>query len=269
MFRILQLFLCLNTYILSAQKINLSSELNEVSGLTWCQGQLVAINDGGNQPILFFLDTTGKIVHRCQITNAVNIDWESITHDSTGNLYIADCGNNLNDRTEIHVYKVSMQKAIASSEIAAESCTIALPYPERPLPKTTFDFDFEAVNWENDKLWFYSKSRAKPWHGKTYIYQLEWRQGTSELILFDEVFIGRGGWMKDAVTGSCTASKSTILLTYKKLYVVKDGKATLLKRFQSWRQREGIAIDDRQRVYVVSERTIFHRNPNMKIVHVK
>jgi uncharacterized protein YjiK len=75
--------------------------------------------------------------------------------------------------------------------------------------------------------------------------------------------------MKDAVTGSCTSSNSTILLTYKKLYVVKDGKATLLKRFHSWRQREGIAIDDRQRMYVVSERTIFHRNPKMEIVHIK
>ena len=255
--------------MLSAQKINLSSELNEVSGLTWYQGQLLAINDGGNQPMLFFLDTMGKITHRCLITNAVNVDWESITHDSTGNLYIADCGNNLNNRNEIQVYKVSLQKASTSNEITAESCTVTIPYPQRPLSTNKRDFDFEAMNWENGKLWVYSKSRAKPWHGKTYIYQLEWRQGRSEVILSDEVFIGRGGWMKDAVTGSCSLSTSTVLLTYKKLYLINEGKVTLLKRFHGWRQREGVAIDDRHRMYVVSERTIFHRNPKLEIVHIK
>jgi hypothetical protein len=255
--------------MLSAQKINLPSELNEVSGLTCCQGHLLAINDGGNEPILFFLDTKGKITHRCLITNAVNMDWESITHDSTGNIYIADCGNNLNNRNEIQVYKVSLQKASTATEVVAESCTVTIPYPERPLSVNKRDFDFEAVNWENGKLWFYSKSRAKPWHGNTYIYQLEWRQGRSELIPFDEVFIGKGGWMKDAVTGSCSLSASTVLLTYKKLYLMNEGKVSLLKRFDSWRQREGVAIDDRQQMYVVSERTIFQRNPKMEIVHIK
>jgi uncharacterized protein YjiK len=50
---------------------------------------------------------------------------------------------------------------------------------------------------------------------------------------------------------------------------MNEGKVSLLKRFDSWRQREGVAIDDRQQMYVVSERTIFQRNPKMEIVHIK
>ena len=254
---------------LSAQKINLSPELNEISGLTWWRNNLVAINDGGNQPLLYFLNEKGAIVHRCLITNAVNRDWESITNDSDGNLYIADCGNNLNNQKEITIYKVAVEMAFSAEQINAETCTATLPYPELPLPKNNLDFDFEAMNWEGDQLVFYSKSRAKPWHGKTVVYQLEWKPGKSELLPVSEIFVGKGGWMIDAVTGSCSTDSTTVLLTYKKLLEIEKGRMRTLKRFIGWRQREGIAVNEHRIFYVVSERSLINRYPKLETVHLK
>lgn len=267
-FKILLFCLCCG-FFTSAQTVRLSHELNEISGLTWYNNRLIAINDGGNDPIVFFLDENGEITHKCRIVNAVNNDWEGITCDSSGNVYIADCGNNLNNRLTIEVYKIPLDLAFSATEAIAEVCVTSIPYPSSPITKRNADFDFEAVSWEKDRLVFFSKSRAKPWHGKTFVYELNWKQGASPLIKKREVFIGSGGWMKDAITGSAELDTTTLLLTYHKVYRMKDEKVELWKRFFTWKQREGIATDFGQHVYIVSEKSIFQRYPKLEILNLK
>src|SRR5262245_60161114 len=50
-------------------------------------------NDSGNPPVLFALRPNGQIIQRFRIA-ALNIDWEDITADDDGHLYLGDIGNN-------------------------------------------------------------------------------------------------------------------------------------------------------------------------------
>jgi hypothetical protein len=50
-------------------------------------------NDSGNAPLLFAIRADGRIVGQFRIA-APNIDWEDITIDDQGHLYLGDIGNN-------------------------------------------------------------------------------------------------------------------------------------------------------------------------------
>lgn len=52
--------------------------------------------------------------------NAPNTDWEDLTMDDKGNLYIADVGNNLNERKDLCVLKLNANSAFQSDSINVE-----------------------------------------------------------------------------------------------------------------------------------------------------
>src|SRR5690606_33877479 len=56
-------------------------------------------NDSGNAPKLIRIDTLGQVLQQLEI-DAINVDWEDMTKDVDGNLYIGDFGNNDNVRTD-------------------------------------------------------------------------------------------------------------------------------------------------------------------------
>jgi hypothetical protein len=75
---------------------DLPRDLNEVSGnQTLPHSKLIWIhNDSGNASKIYGVSRKGTIVKELTI-DAVNQDWEDITRDEKGNLYIGDFGNNL------------------------------------------------------------------------------------------------------------------------------------------------------------------------------
>ena len=89
-------------------KATLSREVDETSGLVLLKnGKLISINDGGSLPRLYSIDSaSGKVIHRQDLLNASNIDWEELTLDQEGNLYIGDFGNNFNWRKDLCIYRV-------------------------------------------------------------------------------------------------------------------------------------------------------------------
>src|SRR5689334_17403420 len=50
-------------------------------------------NDSGNLPLLFAVRSDGRIVRQFRLA-VPNIDWEDITIDDQGHLYLGDIGNN-------------------------------------------------------------------------------------------------------------------------------------------------------------------------------
>jgi hypothetical protein len=50
-------------------------------------------NDSGNPPLLFVVRSDGRIVRRFRLA-VPNLDWEDITIDDQGHLYLGDIGNN-------------------------------------------------------------------------------------------------------------------------------------------------------------------------------
>ena len=84
-------------------------KIKEVSGIkTTANSNLIwAIQDSGNPNEIYGIDQNGSVSKTISVTNAGNIDWEDITSDKEGNLYIGDFGNNDNERKDLAIYKIN------------------------------------------------------------------------------------------------------------------------------------------------------------------
>jgi hypothetical protein len=76
-------------------------------------GVLYSINDSGNEPLLFALDTTGHDRGVWRVAGARDIDWESASMGPCANdpaprcLYIGDTGDNTSTHPSRVIYRVS------------------------------------------------------------------------------------------------------------------------------------------------------------------
>ena len=98
----------------------IDNEIDEASALETVKGSnlLWTIEDAGNKNYLFGLDHKGHINKKIKITNAKNIDWEDLTSDNLGNIYIGDFGNNSKKRKKFLIYKVRIDTLTANKAIA-------------------------------------------------------------------------------------------------------------------------------------------------------
>src|SRR5438876_11939284 len=84
------------------------SELTESSGLVASRtfpGVFWTHNDRGSIPQLFAISRYGATLGKFKVTGATISDWEDISIDSAGNLYLADTGDNDLGRNEVQVYR--------------------------------------------------------------------------------------------------------------------------------------------------------------------
>jgi hypothetical protein len=100
-------------------------ELPEGSGLAVSKrtpGRLWAHNDSG-QPVIFALDSSGKVTGRVQVTGAMVDDWEAIAVGPCGNrscLHIGDIGDNEANRKRVTVYRLPEPETASGSAAVAE-----------------------------------------------------------------------------------------------------------------------------------------------------
>lgn len=137
----------------------LSNVISESSGLYYLDGRVITHNDSGGLPRLYELDTlNGDVVRIVSISNAMNIDWECITHD-THYLYIGDIGNNDGSRTDLRFYRVALIDYYTSNIVEAD--TILFKYEDQihfsPNLYTT-NFDAEASVVLNDSIYIFTKN---------------------------------------------------------------------------------------------------------------
>src|SRR5690554_1851970 len=93
------IFIVLTFESLAQKKITpLPPEVVESSALIKCKNTFLTLNDSGNKAKVYVFNKMGKIQHTCFIENASNIDWEAMAYDGEEFLYIADIGNNDNER---------------------------------------------------------------------------------------------------------------------------------------------------------------------------
>ena len=157
---------------------DLPIDLNEVSGLTVDQKNNVfwMINDSGNKSILYGLDKNGNIIREIFI-HAKNRDWEDLTTDIYGNIYIGDFGNNDNDSKGLAILKIA-KDSLNNKTIIPER--ISFTYPEQkkfPPKKSKRHFDCESFFFYKDSLYLFTKSRVSKKKGRTNLYQLPTKKG--------------------------------------------------------------------------------------------
>ena len=137
--------------------ISLSKKIDETSGLEIIDGQFITHNDSGDEAKLYYLDKKGVIVHERNLHGAKNNDWEDITKDEDY-LYVANMGNNLDNRKNLSIFKVPID---TSNDQVEE---IEFNYPEQvkfiTLEKSS-QYDAEGLISIDENLIIFKKKKLK------------------------------------------------------------------------------------------------------------
>ncbi|MEZ4600671.1 MAG: hypothetical protein R2940_12860 [Syntrophotaleaceae bacterium] len=143
-----------------------SSGLTEASGLAASRrhpGVLWAVNDSGNQPLLFAFDQRGVSLGEVLVKGAANVDWEDLAAFSWRGenwLLVADVGDNRGQRplVVLHFFRepVPDSKGRFAGEIRP-AWSLSLTYPEGPR-----DCEAVAVDEKAGKILLLSKRTEPP-----------------------------------------------------------------------------------------------------------
>jgi len=153
-------------------KYLLPSDVEETSGLIYWRNALWTINDSGNSPVLFKLDTlNGTVLQEINIQDATNVDWESLAQDETY-IFIGDFGNNSGNRDDLSIYRIEKNTIPETGNGSVSSDQISFVYedfPDQPIKRKENNFDCEAFISIGDSLYLFSKNRGDE---KTKLYRL-------------------------------------------------------------------------------------------------
>lgn len=129
----------------------LPQQVNESSGLVYLaqDSTLLTHNDSGGAPHIYQIDLSGKLLNTYPISQAKNIDWEDISADEQGNLYIGDIGNNSHQHRDLCIYQVN-------KKIDAVLQKIPIHYPEKQTVP-----DAEAMFVAQDSIYVFTKNLDK------------------------------------------------------------------------------------------------------------
>lgn len=139
----------------------LAEQVHESSGLLLLDNRWITVNDSGNAPVLYELDTTSlEVVREVTISNMPNTDWEALEADPTY-IYIGDFGNNLGKRKDLRILRVSREDYRNKDEIEAE--VISFYYEDQVdfNGNGNSDWDAEALIVGPDSLWIFTKQWQK------------------------------------------------------------------------------------------------------------
>lgn len=240
----------------------LPKSLKEVSGIEHFQNSpyLWMINDSGNDPKLFALDTLGKLRTTFYI-NKKNRDWEDLTTDDKGNLYIGDFGNNANDRKNLKIYKFSAYNLGDQKNIVPEEIKFSFPDQKKfPPKKKNRHFDVESFFYHNGYLYLFTKSRTKTAYGRTNLYKIPATAGKHKAEFIDTFTTcdDMDCWVTSADISP--DGKKVVLLSHNYIWQFTDFKGddffsgTLTKfSLDHTSQKEGICFKDNNSVYITDE----------------
>lgn len=244
----------------SLKKITkLDNKLNEISGLEVLNDScLLAINDGGNQPFVYVLNLFGEIINEVKVLDAKNVDWEDLTIDEQGNIYIADIGNNLNQRKNLCIYKVKSDSILFKKEVSCE--VINFQYEDQtsfPPLEDLFNFDSEALAYHNNELYIFTKCRTKPFSGVTNVYKLPCSVGNKLAKKYTSIQLKHRKMKFDSVTAADFSEGKCYILTYTglEIFSLSSDKFTKIERisFPKLTQKESVCVF-KNHIYLADEK---------------
>ncbi len=210
-------------------EFSLPKKLKEVSGIALSGDKKIiwAIEDQGNKNVVYGLDLQGKPVADIPVSNAENTDWEDITADSQGNIYIGDFGNNDNDRQNLSILKLDLKDA--SQKSTAVTQTTRFRYEgqtEFPPKKSNWLYDCEAFVEMDGNFYLFTKNRSKGFDGTFLVFRVPNKEGDFEAKLVGKLKLD-GGYSDAAITSAAiNRSKDRIILLNHKNIQILTGFTT-------------------------------------------
>ncbi len=245
----------------SIQKIaRLPAVLSESSGVVMLSDTtFLSLNDGG-KPELYEVTLDGRLRSSIFIPNSSNQDWEDITTDEKGFVYIGDFGNNSNRRQNLRIFRYDPKRKLTD--------TISFSYSDQlefPPEKANRNFDCEAIFHHHDSLFIVSKNRGTK---EVRFYKFSDQPGSYQISPFYTTFLS------SMITGASIDSKHerVALLSYGKIYFfdLLSGTETLLKPcsclgFARNGQAEGISYLENNSLLITNEQgNVFLVRPKNK-----
>lgn len=279
------LFIYTSTIIYAQEKkFVLPSELREVSGLYIADSNdFWWHNDSGSEATLYRTDGKGCPKQKINLPKIKNTDWEEITHDNKGNLYICDFGNNRNNRQDLKIYIYNISNSSIDS--------ILFNYPDQqafPPSIEQANFDMEGAFWHKDSLHLFSKNKLNNKRFLTKHYVLPATAGTHTAILRDSTVL-----KKRVVTAAAISpdGQQVALLSYNfkrllgilpvsgaSIFLISDFEGTNFldgkirelgtKSFILATQFESLDWLNNEEIYIASEQTVFIK-PKAKRLRIK
>ncbi|MBF4473743.1 hypothetical protein [Flavobacterium sp. HJJ] len=246
---------------------SLPKKLKEVSGILYSEKDKMfwTLEDSGNANKIYGLSAQdGTIQKRITIADTPNIDWEDITKDKKGNLYIGDFGNNDNTRKDLCIYKID--KTSLQKETAVPAYKVSFSYPEQkefPPKKTKLFFDAEGFFEYNGNFYLFTKNRSRGFDGTVLVYRFPNRAGNHKALLMGE-FKTCGNYNHCAVTSAAISPDASkiVLLTHDKVFLFENFKGdNFLKGTQKsfklnhFSQKEAVCFKDNKTLIIADEKT--------------
>jgi len=243
----------------------LSNDLKEISGITYFpeNNLLWTLEDSGNANSIYGLNSNGEIVKNITIENTENIDWEDISKDKDGNLYIGDFGNNDNVRQDLCIYKID--KNSLDNESTIPEYKISFAYPEQkdfPPKKTAMFYDVEGFFEFKNNFYLFTKNRSKGFDGITFLYKVPNVSGFHEAKLIGK-FKTCDNYKYCAITSAAISPDATkvVLLSHDKIWLFENfnddnflnGTGTPLD-LNHFSQKEAICFKDDDTLLIADER---------------
>ncbi len=238
----------------SASKINIVSSLpknlKEISAIeiTDSSNTLWMIEDSNNKNILYGLNLKGEIIKQITLSDIKNNDWEDLTSDPQGNIYIGDFGNNSGKRKKFFIHKIISPQV---SPLKTTPITTSFKFSKKYVKK-----DFEAFFVWNNNFYLFSKENKT-----TTIFKVPNLPGNQKAQ-----FIGRlnlKGKRNPITSADISDDKKTIiLLNHNKFWSLTnfnegDFSNSFIQEIDLGHssQKEGICFKNKNTVYITDEKT--------------
>ncbi len=248
----------LNAQILISPQVlgALPTELQESSGLLFQnKDTLWSHNDSGNGSSVYAFNMLGQKLQEHKFSKISHEDWEEITKDEKGNIYLGDFGNNNNDRKNLLILRFT--SGFTNKKQALKVDSIQFVYEDQyffPPPTSSLNFDCEAMVVMKDTIFLFTKDRTSPYKSQTLLYYMPATPGehvAKYKASFKTLF---PIFLQGSVTGAALSQNKNklILLGYSRMWLFTDfigtdffnGKVTTFQ-FLDYSQKEAVAfIDD-------------------------
>jgi len=252
--------------------LSLPNSISESSGLIfWGSDSLLTHNDSGNKAKLYWLDTLGELLQAYDLSERIKVDdWEELTKDDNGNLYLGDFGNNDNLRQNLRIFKIFGNLDKPNS---LKIDTISFTYEDQlsfPPPSSFLHFDCEAFVSLGDSLYLFTKDRTSPYKSECRMYVLSNKKGTQIAKYKSSFNTGLGSLFLGSVTGAALSPQKNalILIGYARMWLFKNFTSNdffdvepIVFQYSDFSQKEAVAFQDSSTIYLTDESSILTGNP--------